>query len=56
MFNYGLLERAINEYEIDTVFHLAAQTIVGTANKNPLSTFDACRYMGKPLILVTSCR
>ncbi|MCL5290143.1 MAG: GDP-mannose 4,6-dehydratase [Firmicutes bacterium] len=38
--NYGLLERAINEYEIDTVFHLAAQTIVGTANKNPLSTFD----------------
>jgi CDP-glucose 4,6-dehydratase len=39
--NYGLLERAINEYEIDTVFHLAAQTIVGTANKNPLHTFDA---------------
>lgn len=39
--NYGLLERAINEYEIDTVFHLAAQTIVGTANKNPLSTFEA---------------
>lgn len=39
--NYGLLERAINEYEIDAVFHLAAQTIVGIANNNPLSTFDA---------------
>jgi CDP-glucose 4,6-dehydratase len=39
--NYSLLERAINEYEIDTVFHLAAQTIVNIFNKNPLSTFDA---------------
>jgi len=39
--NYRLLERAINEYEIDSVFHLAAQTIVGTAAKNPLHTFDA---------------
>jgi len=39
--NYRLLERAINEYEVDTVFHLAAQTIVGIANKNPLSTFNA---------------
>ncbi|NLI14040.1 GDP-mannose 4,6-dehydratase [Pelotomaculum propionicicum] len=38
--NYMLLERAISEYEIDTVFHLAAQTIVSTATKNPLSTFD----------------
>lgn len=39
--DYALLERAINEYEIDTVFHLGAQTIVGTANRNPLSTFEA---------------
>lgn len=37
----ALLERALNEYEIDTVFHLAAQTIVGIANRSPLSTFDA---------------
>lgn len=36
-----LIERAIAEYEIDTVFHLAAQTIVGIANKNPLGTFEA---------------
>ncbi len=37
--DYMLLERALNEYEIDTVFHLAAQTIVGIAVRNPLSTF-----------------
>lgn len=35
------VERVLNEYEIDTVFHLAAQTIVGTANRNPLSTFES---------------
>ena len=35
------LERALGEYEIDTVFHLAAQTIVGIANRNPLSTFES---------------
>lgn len=53
-----LLERAINEYESEIVFHLGAQTIVGTANRNPLSTFEsnirgtynlleACRRNGK---------
>jgi len=36
----ALLERALGEYEIDTVLHLAAQTIVGIANRNPVSTFD----------------
>ena len=36
----GILERALGEYEIDTVFHLAAQTIVGIANLNPVSTFE----------------
>ncbi len=35
------LERALGEHEITTVFHLAAQTIVGIANRNPVSTFDA---------------
>ncbi|MFC1977608.1 GDP-mannose 4,6-dehydratase [Chloroflexota bacterium] len=39
--DFFTLERAINEYEIDTVFHLAAQTIVGIANRNPLSTFES---------------
>lgn len=52
-----LLARTINEYEIDVVFHLAAQAIVGTANRNPISTFstnisgswnlfEACRAVG----------
>jgi CDP-glucose 4,6-dehydratase len=36
----GLLERILGEYEVDTVFHLAAQTIVGIANRNPVSTFE----------------
>jgi CDP-glucose 4,6-dehydratase len=35
------LERVLGEYEIEVVFHLAAQTIVGIANRNPVSTFDA---------------
>lgn len=39
--DYDLLLRAINEYEINTVFHLGAQTIVGTASRSPLSTFEA---------------
>ena len=36
----ALLERTLGEYEIATVFHLAAQTIVGIANRNPISTFS----------------
>lgn len=35
-----LLERALGEYEIDTIFHVAAQAIVGIANRNPLGTFE----------------
>ena len=38
--DYALIERTLNEYEIDTVFHLAAQTIVPIANRAPLSTFE----------------
>src|SRR5579864_6230231 len=37
--DYFLLERTLNEYEIDTVFHLAAQTLVTIANRGPISTF-----------------
>ena len=36
-----LLERVLGEYEIDTVLHLAAQTIVPIANRNPVSTFES---------------
>jgi CDP-glucose 4,6-dehydratase len=39
--DYFLIERALNEYEINTIFHLGAQTIVGTANRSPLATFES---------------
>jgi CDP-glucose 4,6-dehydratase len=55
--DYEALTRALNEHEVRAVFHLAAQTIVGTANRSPLSTFEtnirgtytlleACRGIG----------
>ena len=37
----AVLERVLGEYEVDTVIHLAAQTIVGVANRNPISTFES---------------
>lgn len=37
----SVVERAINEYDVDAVFHLAAQSQVGTANRSPLSTFES---------------
>lgn len=39
--NLQTLQRAIGEYEVDAVFHLAAQAIVGVANRDPISTFQA---------------
>lgn len=39
--DFWTLERTINEHEIDTVFHLAAQPIVGVAQRFPLQTFEA---------------
>jgi CDP-glucose 4,6-dehydratase len=39
--NFSTIERAINEYEVDTVFHLGAQTIVGAAYREPLQTFES---------------
>jgi CDP-glucose 4,6-dehydratase len=39
--DYALMERVVVEYEIEAVFHLAAQAIVGAANRSPLSTFEA---------------
>jgi CDP-glucose 4,6-dehydratase len=55
--DYETVLRAINEHEADTVMHLGAQPIVGVANRNPRSTFeanirgtwnvlDACRELG----------
>lgn len=37
----ALLERVMGDYEIDTVFHLAAQTLVTVANRNPIETFNS---------------
>lgn len=39
--DYASVERALNEYEVDTCLHLAAQAIVGAANRSPLSTFES---------------
>jgi CDP-glucose 4,6-dehydratase len=57
LLEYETLVRALNEHGVRAVFHLAAQTIVGTANRSPLSTFEtnirgtyalleACRSVG----------
>lgn len=61
----GLILRALGEYEVDSVFHLAAQTLVGVANRSPLSTFEtnvrgtwlvleACRLHGAERVIVAS--
>jgi CDP-glucose 4,6-dehydratase len=50
----ALLERVLGEYEIDTVIHLAAQTIVGIANRNPVSTFET--NIGGTWALMEACR
>src|SRR5687768_3731568 len=39
--DFPLVLRTLNEYEIDSIFHLGAQAIVGTANRSPLSTFES---------------
>ncbi|HIH30592.1 TPA: NAD-dependent epimerase/dehydratase family protein [Candidatus Micrarchaeota archaeon] len=39
--DYSLVERAMNEYETEVCLHLGAQAIVTTANRSPLSTFEA---------------
>jgi CDP-glucose 4,6-dehydratase len=50
----ALMERVLGEYEIDTVMHLAAQTIVGIANRNPISTFES--NIGGTWALLEACR
>lgn len=39
--DYELMVRILNEYETEAVFHLAAQALVGAANRSPLSTFES---------------
>ena len=61
----GVMGRALSEYEVDSVFHLAAQTLVGTAIRAPLATFEtnvrgtwlvleACREHGVERVVVAS--
>lgn len=49
-----LMERILNEYEVDAVFHLAAQALVGAANRSPVSTFES-NIRGSYLLL-EACR
>jgi CDP-glucose 4,6-dehydratase len=49
-----LLERTLGEYEVATVIHLAAQTIVPIANRNPVSTFES--NIGGTWALLEACR
>jgi CDP-glucose 4,6-dehydratase len=39
--DHDALLRVLNEHDVSDVFHLAAQTIVGTANRSPLGTWEA---------------
>lgn len=50
----ALMERVLGEYEIDAVFHLAAQTIVGIASRNPISTFET--NIQGTWVLLEACR
>jgi CDP-glucose 4,6-dehydratase len=52
--DYEAIVRVLNEHDVDTVFHLAAQTIVGTANRSPLSTFEA--NIRGTYVLLEACR
>ena len=63
--DYRTVERAMNEHEADVCFHVAAQAIVGVANKSPISTFEtnirgtwnvleACRQVGVKRTVVAS--
>jgi CDP-glucose 4,6-dehydratase len=60
-----LVERVLVEHEIDAVFHLAAQTIVEHALRDPVGTFrsnvegtwellDACRRSARPTRIVVA--
>lgn len=52
--SYETLERVLSQYEIDTLFHLGAQTLVGTAKKAPLITFEA--NIRGTYLLLEACR
>ena len=49
-----LHRRILNEYEVEAVFHLAAQAIVGAANRSPVSTFES--NIRGTYMLLEACR
>jgi CDP-glucose 4,6-dehydratase len=49
-----LMERTLSDYEVDSVFHLAAQTLVGPANRSPVPTFEA--NVRGTWVLLDACR
>ena len=49
-----LIERTLGEYEVEVVFHIAAQAIVGIANRNPVSTFST--NIGGTWSVLEACR
>jgi CDP-glucose 4,6-dehydratase len=49
-----LMSRILNEYDIDAVFHLAAQALVGAANRSPVSTFES--NIRGTYLLLDACR
>jgi CDP-glucose 4,6-dehydratase len=60
-----LMQRVLGEFDVGTVFHLAAQTLVGTARQSPLSTWEtnvrgtwvlleACRLHGMDAVVVAA--
>lgn len=52
--NISFLKRVLNQYEVSKVFHLAAQSIVKSAWKDPVNTFDV-NVMGT-VKLLEACR
>lgn len=66
--DFRALKRAINEHEVEFVFHLGAQAIVGVAHRDPLQTFESnirgtynlleaclqCRHLIKGVVVASS--
>ena len=61
----SIIQDALEKNVIDTVFHVAAQSIAGTANRNPVQTFEtnirgtwnvleACRHQPVKRIIIAS--
>lgn len=52
--DHWLLERTLNEYEVEVVFHLAAQPLVRMANRAPIGTFET--NIRGTWLLLDACR